>query len=526
MKKLVSIAATAFFLLCGFGLAVSASPGTVETQRYGWQGNINNNIPVTVWFEVRDGIIAGEITYTKTGANKPIRLLGQVGNSGWAMQEILPDGQVTGIITGKINGDVFEGHWMGPGTVKKKGSWHERVDGKTFPIRLTQISAPAKTVNWNCDPASLEGEYLYTYGIDNRKGVLSVSEAKGGSVEFNIDAHIGAPSFNLAQFPWGDPDIKNAHGALRGNRIVQEVDDTCAFEVLFFSDFAAVRYLDGKYCSGRFGAGASISGEFLKQSRHVAAKDPYTPPYDTMGNETPIGDIYANMANFDLSPIFVHPAALLGVIGDDGQRFYIHFTAAGQTPTDPYTYIVGGKTRVKNNICDFEGTVKILQAGLYQKGPKSVDFPNTPQGFIGAKVELEETGSASGLGKIRGVLQTYIKFGMQNGKNTVHYDDLMEGADGYYNFQFTGTWTSNKTGASKVCNFGHDRIPLAGLPEDLRLDKGTGMFLPEDAVITKGWQSYAGCYAAWQAKDDARPPEEAKQAACREEQRAWWKRGL
>ena len=42
MKKTVCIAVAAFFLLCGVGFAVSASAGTAEPQRYGWQGNIND----------------------------------------------------------------------------------------------------------------------------------------------------------------------------------------------------------------------------------------------------------------------------------------------------------------------------------------------------------------------------------------------------------------------------------------------------------------------------------------------------
>ncbi len=262
MKKLVCIAVAAFFLLCGVGFAASASPETAEAQSYGWQGNINGNIPVSVWFEARDGIVVGEITYTKTGANKPIRLLGGTGGSRWVMKEMLPGGQVTGTIDGTISGDVFDGEWMGTGTIKKKETRYERVAGKTFPIRLTRTSTPAKTFNWDFDPATLEGEYLYTYGQDNAAGVLSVSRAKDGSVEFDIETDGGAPSFRAALFPDYN---KKEKAVLRGNRIVQELDDSCAFEVLFFSDFATVQYIDGKSCNGWFGLEASITGDFLKQ---------------------------------------------------------------------------------------------------------------------------------------------------------------------------------------------------------------------------------------------------------------------
>ena len=39
----------------------------------------------------------------------------------------------------------------------------------------------------------------------------------------------------------------------------------------------------------------------------------------------------------------------LGFIGNNYQRFYIHFISAIQNPTDKLNYLIYGKTRVKEN---------------------------------------------------------------------------------------------------------------------------------------------------------------------------------
>ncbi|MCO7352770.1 hypothetical protein NHN18_04630 [Riemerella anatipestifer] len=67
---------------------------------------------------------------------------------------------------------------------------------------------------------------------------------------------------------------------------------------------------------------------------------------------------------------------ILGFIGNNYQRFFIHFTSVIQNPTNPYEYLVSGKTKVRETICTFQGTITIKQAKIY----KSSDFPNYKQG--------------------------------------------------------------------------------------------------------------------------------------------------
>ena len=247
-----------------------------------------------------------------------------------------------------------------------------------------------------------------------------------------------------------------------------------------------------------------------------AAHEPYSPEYDTSGNITEAEDFLPKIVGYDLSVVLAKSSpGQVGFIGNDGQRFYIHFISADKTKDDPYTYIIVGRTRVKNNICDFDGRITIRKAGIYKKVPADDEFPDFRQGFIGADVELFEVNGQKGSGKIKGILHSYIAID-QKGK--LVYDDLRDNP----NNLFSGTWTSYKTRAAKVCNFGHWRFPHTGLPEGVWLDQGVTQFLPKDEYIEKGWQSYAGCYRSYQAAGDARSPDKAREEACREEEKQWW----
>ncbi len=74
-------------------------------------------------------------------------------------------------------------------------------------------------------------------------------------------------------------------------------------------------------------------------------------------------DFSAAMRNYDFSTILladsilvedaeagrekIKRAEILGFIGDDYQRLYIHFVSMIQNPTNPYQYLVYGKTKVR-----------------------------------------------------------------------------------------------------------------------------------------------------------------------------------
>ena len=171
-------------------------------------------------------------------------------------------------------------------------------------------------------------------------------------------------------------------------------------------------------------------------------------------------------------------AEILGFIGDDYQRFNIHFVSMIQNPTNPYQYLVYGKTKVKQTICAFQGTITVREAKLYTIG----DLPTYQQGFANCEVLLFEDNKQASTGFIKGSLKSEF---LIDPKGQFRYDALQFDADGIANNQFVGTWTSYKTKVLKKCQWGDYRIPECG-----DLDIGAGEFAVHDKYRTKGWQSY------------------------------------
>ncbi|MDL2313522.1 hypothetical protein LJC36_00910 [Desulfovibrio sp. OttesenSCG-928-C14] len=143
MKKNIRImVVTLLLLLCASGTLTATLE---DVQRHAWQGEINNTIPVSVWFEIRDGLIVGELIYTNTKEKKPIRLLGKVEATGeLRMQEMLPDGLISGMISGKIAQDSFEGTWSTAGKFATKGKTNKYIEGKRYRLRLSKAYPPPR----------------------------------------------------------------------------------------------------------------------------------------------------------------------------------------------------------------------------------------------------------------------------------------------------------------------------------------------------------------------------------------------
>jgi len=61
------------------------------------------------------------------------------------------------------------------------------------------------------------------------------------------------------------------------------------------------------------------------------------------------------------------PPEPLGFIGEHYQRFYIHYTSVVKNKSFPNQYNVRGKTKVKDQVCSFSGTITITKARLYKE---------------------------------------------------------------------------------------------------------------------------------------------------------------
>lgn len=168
----------------------------------------------------------------------------------------------------------------------------------------------------------------------------------------------------------------------------------------------------------------------------------------------------------------------LGFIGDNFQRFYIHFISVIQNPNNRLEYFVYGKTRVKTNICAFQGLITIREAKIYTES----DLPPLKQGFVTGDYEFFEDSDQKGTGTFNGYFKTNFYI---DSKGNIQYDALNFVADGYKNNQFQGIWTSYKSRDSKKCNWGDYRIP-----ESRDLDIGVAEFSVDEKYVSNGWLTY------------------------------------
>jgi len=202
--------------------------------------------------------------------------------------------------------------------------------------------------------------------------------------------------------------------------------------------------------------------------------------------------------------IIVERQEPLGYIGDNYQRFYIHFISAIQNPTNKLEYLIYGKTKVKENICSFQGRLTIKEAKTYiTREP----FHELKQGFVAGTYEFYEDAKLKRTGKLNGNFSTdfYI-----DEKGKLKYDALLFVADGFDNNQFEGKWTSYKTGEMKKCNWGDYRIP-----DSKALDCGAGEFSVDDKYAANGWISF-------KLAEGMSPDKMDTKSAKIEENRKWW----
>jgi hypothetical protein len=170
----------------------------------------------------------------------------------------------------------------------------------------------------------------------------------------------------------------------------------------------------------------------------------------------------------------------LGYIGDNYQRFYIHYISVVKSKDNPTKYYVNGKTKVKNKIHSFKGTITIIKAMLDTS--YNHDYGKYKSGTITCKINFYEVSLQNASGFIQGELSTDF---IVDERGKINYDAMDAVSDGFSNNQCTATWTSYKTGKSKKCNWGDFRIPDSG-----DLDIGAGGFIPHVKYEQNGWQNY------------------------------------
>lgn len=241
-----------------------------NVQYYEGKGVINDKIPVAVWFDSKDGLVSGEVVYTKTKTQTPIRLLGRKEKDGsYRLYEVLPNGDISGTITGFLVHGVLSGTWVGrPRMIEQSEGRYEFKEGKEFPIRVNAVDRTHAPYKWTFDAKNASGTYAYSTGDNCDDGTVALQIQEDGSVRYRIIGLTGAPSYRTACFPEDALSGETAAATLHGNRILIEEDENCAIELSLYSDFLVSRYLEGRYCQHLVGNGATAEGLFIKKTVH------------------------------------------------------------------------------------------------------------------------------------------------------------------------------------------------------------------------------------------------------------------
>ncbi len=203
------------------------------------------------------------------------------------------------------------------------------------------------------------------------------------------------------------------------------------------------------------------------------------------------GDYSSKFGRYDFGRLCIQNQSWrLGFIGDKYQRFDIYFFSIKKDTVNPYLYRVDGKTRVKANICDFQGTMT-LTAIRKIVDPEACENPVHPktQGIALFNYSFRENPDQKFSGVFEGnaAVSWYL-----DSRGRLRYDDLWGCADGFINCAFVGTWKDYNVPSVKVCNWGDSRIPNSG-----DLDDGAGEFHPADKYSAYGWGSYDADTTAW-----------------------------
>lgn len=213
-------------------------------------------------------------------------------------------------------------------------------------------------------------------------------------------------------------------------------------------------------------------------------------------------------ASRSFASVWLHsdPETALGFIGNDYQRLRVKLLTVCPDAQRPGRYVVTGKSKVRATVAPFQGTFTVVHVRENKHLPRTLD--NAPSdavkaGIVLAEYELRKPEGQPNDGVFRGIV--YAQW-YQDKAGKLRYNNLESFADGYANNQFVSTWQSYKTGLTKRCNWGNNRIPNSG-----QLDQGVGEFSPADTYLHNGWQSYR---KAWDQND---------KVAQQQEQAAWWK---
>ncbi|WP_299578777.1 hypothetical protein [Mucilaginibacter sp.] len=222
----------------------------------------------------------------------------------------------------------------------------------------------------------------------------------------------------------------------------------------------------------------SVSGQTKAQNfKSIQLQNP-----DLSGKE-----LKSQLIHYNFSGLFTQTdnSVVYGFIGRDYQRIRIKLINVTKDKV-ANTYKIYGKSMVKDNICDFYGTITISNIRKFKVTSNGVDDVYKNAGIKGQFVIFgdyifSENKNQKHAGTFKGVVASRFYIDRYN---NIKYDDIDSVSDSFTNNQFVGEWTAYKGTLTERCNWGDFRIPDSG-----DLDIGTGEFSPNEKYLKNGWKN-------------------------------------
>jgi hypothetical protein len=202
------------------------------------------------------------------------------------------------------------------------------------------------------------------------------------------------------------------------------------------------------------------------------------------GGKLPI--ITYELKRLNCSPAWLRQNSQDGVLGNNYQRIKIKLLSVKKDETNPLSYSVTGKSKVKNNITDFFGKIEIIKV----LDDTVNEDTSLLHGIIFSKYSFWEDSTKMYSGLFEGIVETLFMYDLK--KNEIYLDTLMDVADGYSNNTFVGTWTDYKTKKSKKCIWGEYRLPFT-----FDFDVGDGEMVINERYRKNGWETFNDFDKEW-----------------------------
>ncbi len=187
-------------------------------------------------------------------------------------------------------------------------------------------------------------------------------------------------------------------------------------------------------------------------------------------------DVTSDYSQANYTSLMQLQKPFIGFIGEDFERLSMVFLSA-QASSDQSVITITGKSRVKENVCTYKGTLKINQV-LQDK--------SNGQGIVTGIYHLvEDSSTQSHPGTFQGTFAIRFTPDMNNSPMPITTSEK-----GSWNIAFAGDWKLYKGKLKMKANWGDQRIPDSG-----DLDVGASSFMVNEKYRKAGWKNFLKAYS-------------------------------